>query len=345
MVAKRRDAFAPFYYQYFGSPPREKWSKAVSYIAHLLKLPPGSRDAIYRVFEDCEHAENNNEVYSSSANAHKSGRKKLIVHGTPEADIIFNIIEKGLGSTAATWVVNAYFTRRGEDIVSLQAVKNFVKYNPCVIIERNTAGKSGKDDEGSTWAQARVAQCLQYIEQIRIGALPVGAAVPENSPPPLKLDRLVLWDEKHFEQRLGPAGKHQTRVSRTADGMVAPPSEGGVFKERLKNMSHSGGQRLRCPRRGHPAWPAGAQGQRTGRCRRRGPGSISLVHEEAAYEPAQIYNEERDAPCAPGRAGGSRQPHGGRFRCHYGGHPGRSRDLRHLIFYSPRSLVFMRDAR
>ena len=192
-------------------------------------MPHGSRDAIYRVFEDCEEAESNNVSYSSSANAHNSGRHRLIIHGTTEANLIYNIMEQGLGSTAATFVVNAYLIRnnRSLETVSLHAVKNFVKDNPCIIIERNVGGKSGKDDESSTWAECRVAQCLQYLEQIRLGELPEGTPLPDDSPPPLRIDQIVFWDEKHFAQRLGQAGKHQTRVSRAADGSVVPPSDGG----------------------------------------------------------------------------------------------------------------------
>ena len=75
------------------------------------------------MFEDCEEAAS----YSSSAN---SGRHRLIVDGTPEANIIYDILEQGLGSTAATWVVSVYFTRKGENTVSLHVVKNFRKNNP-----------------------------------------------------------------------------------------------------------------------------------------------------------------------------------------------------------------------
>ena len=127
MAAKRRETFALFYYEYFGRPPREKWSRCVSYIANLLQVAPGSRDAIFRVFEDCECAEANEEVYSSSTNVSNSGRQRLIVDKTPEAKIIYDIIEQGLGSTSATFVVNAYFARKGcpERKVSLHAVKNF----------------------------------------------------------------------------------------------------------------------------------------------------------------------------------------------------------------------------
>ena len=186
MAAKRRETFALFYYQYFGSPSRDKWSKCVAYLARILQMSEGSRDSIYRVFEDCEFAESNDTSYSSSANASRSGRHPLIVDGTPEAQIIYDIIEQGLGSTAATFVANAYFIRNGANTVSLHAVKNFIKDNPCIIITRNTGGKSGKDDLTSTWAECRVAQCLQYLEQLRLGTLPAGAPMPDDSPPPYR---------------------------------------------------------------------------------------------------------------------------------------------------------------
>ena len=93
MADKRRESFAFFYYQNLGSPSRDKWPKAVAYIARILQVPDGSRDAIYRVFEDCEDAAS----YSGSANGSDSGRHRLIVDGTPEANIIYDILEQGAG--------------------------------------------------------------------------------------------------------------------------------------------------------------------------------------------------------------------------------------------------------
>ena len=120
-AAKRREAFALFYYQFFGSPSRDKWAKCVAYIAQILQVPDGSRDSIYRVFEDCEYAEHNDGSYSSSANASNSGRHRLIVDGTEEANIIYAVLEQGLGTEEATFVVNAYFTRKASRVCGVRA--------------------------------------------------------------------------------------------------------------------------------------------------------------------------------------------------------------------------------
>ena len=142
MANKRREAFAFFYTQVFSSPDRERWPTVVSYLAQIFHVPNGSRDAIYRVFEDCEEAESNNVSYSSSANAHNSGRHRLIIHGTTEANLIYNIMEQGLGSTAATFVVNAYLIRnnRSLETVSLHAVKRPLG----TAGGRDTSGRRGR---------------------------------------------------------------------------------------------------------------------------------------------------------------------------------------------------------
>lgn len=127
MAAKRRETFALFYFQIFGSPPREKWSRCVSFLAQLLKVPDGSRDAIYRVFEDCEHAGAKKELFSSSSNAHNSGRKKLIQHGTPE-ECMFKC-----------WTVAPTSKRIVEDIFALERVlRLIVDAKGCVVPDEAT---------------------------------------------------------------------------------------------------------------------------------------------------------------------------------------------------------------
>jgi hypothetical protein len=55
--------------------------------------------------------------------------------------------------------------------VSWSAVNAFVGRSNVVFRSRRQTQKSGKDDEDTTWAKARVAQCTQFLEQLRLGKL------------------------------------------------------------------------------------------------------------------------------------------------------------------------------
>ena len=64
--------------------------------------------------------------------------------------------------------------------------------------------KSSKAGEESEWAKARVAQYNMLLDRLE-GKINLS---------PIHLHALVLWDEKHKKQILGPMSKYQYRVYR-----------------------------------------------------------------------------------------------------------------------------------
>ena len=60
----------------------------------------------------------------------------------------------------------------------------------------NNNNKSGSNDENSTWALARCAQCEQFLNMLELGKLPRDCPeVTYSDIPPLRLHGVVFWDE------------------------------------------------------------------------------------------------------------------------------------------------------
>jgi hypothetical protein len=78
----------------------------------------------------------------------------------------------------------------------------------------------------------------QFIEQLRIGALPVNHPDVLNSPfTPKRLDGVLFCDQKHQKQKFGRGGKRQIRVARDENGKTMSVSKGGKFKKKQGSKS------------------------------------------------------------------------------------------------------------
>jgi hypothetical protein len=107
-----------------------------------------------------------------------------------------------------------------------------------IVVARRRTRKSGKDDVGTTWAQARLAFAEQLLEQLELGGLPPAArAVRMSQFPPLHLHAIAWWDEHHKKVILGHTSKLEARVYRNADGKAAVPADGGVLPEDKPNTN------------------------------------------------------------------------------------------------------------
>ncbi|KAJ1385737.1 hypothetical protein B484DRAFT_461248, partial [Ochromonadaceae sp. CCMP2298] len=96
---------------------------------------------------------------------------------------------------------------------------------------RRHTKKSGKEDEESTWAKSRVAQCDQFRLQLHLGTLnPDSAVVKASEFKPVLAHALVFWDENHKQCILGHTSKYETLVARNPfDNTPTAPQYGGVF--------------------------------------------------------------------------------------------------------------------
>jgi hypothetical protein len=75
-----------------------------------------------------------------------------------------------------------------------------------------------------------VAQCTQFLEQLRLGKLPPDSAeVVNSSLPPVHPDAIVSWDENHKKVVLGHTSKYENRVARNPFDNAPTPVEFGVI--------------------------------------------------------------------------------------------------------------------
>eukprot|EP00732_Lithocolla_globosa_P000604 Lithocolla_globosa_v1_NODE_207_length_5169_cov_7.885329.p4 type:complete len:164 gc:universal NODE_207_length_5169_cov_7.885329:1014-1505(+) len=115
--------------------------------------------------------------------------------GSQEATIIYNAQERGLGVTCTTILVNEYRGENEEKSVSWNVVEQFILKSDVIKKERRQTKKSGKDDEGTVWAQARLAQCLQWARRLALS--PTKKLRKGDEETFICLHGLVFWDEHH----------------------------------------------------------------------------------------------------------------------------------------------------
>ena len=113
--------------------------------------------------------------------------------------------------------------------VCWSVVQDFRRSSACIKITKRGTKKSGKDDVGSAWAKARLAQCKQFQTQRQLAqgahnTRGAGSTVLR----PLHLEAVAWWDEHHKKTLLGHVKKQEARVSRDpVTNVVCTPVEKG----------------------------------------------------------------------------------------------------------------------
>ena len=158
----------------------------------------------------------------------------IIKDNTEESVVLYDMLEK-VPIGQAVVILNTW--RRGQvpplDPISYSAVNNFVVHSNKVKITARGTQKSGKKDMNSPWAQARLGQCRQFKEQLRLGTLQNDHPDLQNAVwPPVYLHGLVFLDEKHQQTCLGLLQKNEILISRNEHGEPTAPEFGGSFPER-----------------------------------------------------------------------------------------------------------------
>jgi hypothetical protein len=170
----------------YGSPPESTWAKIglVKNIMKELNIPFGSHSSVQQVLKDFVKSQMTKSLYDARIGEKRRGRKPLILDMTPQAQIVYNAVEAGLSSAQTAVLVNKFRNSQTPYLkpVSWSAVENFIIRSECIKRGRRLTKKSGKDDEISDWAKARVAQCLQLKQQLEQALLP-GDIVVSNFPP------------------------------------------------------------------------------------------------------------------------------------------------------------------
>ena len=246
MASARRRAIQYFYVHVYGSPPECLWSGRVdakeggviAKISKRIGISSDSSRLVRKVLDDICASDATEEQYDADASvAH--GASPVLTLDMPEGQIALEALEKGVGLTEATVLVNQYrsIVDAALPMVSWSAVQGFNARCPASDTRKRATKKSGKDDAGGVWAQARAAQCRQFKRQLAlalaIAADPAKRAADKSGEPPLFLDGVAFWDEHHDKIRLGHVSKYETRLARDpATGNIALPDDGGEFPER-----------------------------------------------------------------------------------------------------------------
>ena len=125
--------------------------------------------------------------------------------------------------------------------ISWSNVASCLTNSELIVRQLRRRRKTGSFNPGSGWAQARKAQCEQFLFQLSLGEIPPEelqrreiASPPyrDSLPPPLRLHGIVFWDEHHKKCVLGGLGKFETRVYQNDEGVPTHPRDGGMLPQR-----------------------------------------------------------------------------------------------------------------
>jgi hypothetical protein len=228
---KRKTAIKYIFTNVLDSPDRSNWKnkKVISTIMEKLQMPSGSRQTVLKVLESTLAGEDVSKGLSNR------GRKRKFEDFSEEADFICDLFERTDSSdTTVTAIVNLLRVSKGcteVELTSRSALRNFRINSECLHTSARNDENKGSDDIDAAWSQARLAQCLQFQEQLRIGELDKDHPDVVNSPfTPKQLHAVLFCDQKHQKQKLGRGGKRQVRASRDATGKLTSVANGGKYK-------------------------------------------------------------------------------------------------------------------
>lgn len=235
----RKYAIKYMYEHVYGSPPVN--GHVIAAIMAKLEIPGGSFGSVRTVLQEVSTAAQNNDIYNPKKGESARGRKSILHDDCPEAELIFRALETNISTMNVAVIVNEFRAVQNppKSPVSFSAVERFVLRSNIINRTRRHTKKTGNTDAESTWAKARLAQCVQFLEQFRLGHLPDGHPdLQQPAYPPVKLHALVIFDENHKKCILGHSSKFENRIHRNDyDNAPTDPKFGGKLppkKDRTK---------------------------------------------------------------------------------------------------------------
>ena len=255
----RRLAVASVFVDVLGAPPKEEWRQdfgTVWQIAKLLRRPKGSYGSILRVLRELQRCALAGQEYTGERARDLSHARALLQIDSPDAAVMADAMERGLGLSKATAAVNTARVRRGLDPVGRSAVYSLhLRCKP--VVTAIELCKQGKTDPYSHWAVARYAWVTQLLlrlgeSDVRLPCLPVIDGVQTQGPVPLwycrerltaiDIRRVGWFDEVHMEPVIASGGvkakgrAKQVRYRR--DPVTGRPtgSDSGVLAPRKYRM-------------------------------------------------------------------------------------------------------------
>ena len=229
---QRRNAIA-YLFAKFGYPPEENWGHGYGVITDImtkLEIPSNSRTAVINILKDISSARLADEKYDpNNANKNK-GRRALLEDGTVQGIMVCRTLQRGVGITQTTWLLNRLRAKHGQKPVSWSAVKGYIIRSPLIKCQKRRTKKSGSTDENSEWARCGKAQCEEILFRIQMSRWNDSQKAAYKGPlTPLDPLLIKFWDEHHRKAVLGISQKHEYLVSENLEGHLAAEEEGGEF--------------------------------------------------------------------------------------------------------------------
>ena len=245
MHAARRYAICYVYETVMGAPPESAWggradsenAGVIAKIAARLSIPENSFRLVRKVLEDFTAAGAADERYDADACLRHGAAPKLELD-MEEGQLAAKCLATGMGLVHATIQVNEMREAMTppRPPISWSAVQSFEARCPAISTKKRATKKSGKTDETSEWAIARVAQCKQMQRQLKLGEEQASRqrVVGRSDEPPVHLDGLAIWDEHHHRIRLGHQSRYETRLCLHPEtGEVALEEDGSVWTDEM----------------------------------------------------------------------------------------------------------------
>ena len=234
--ANRRAAINYIFVGAMQSPAESRWNELdiVRIIMRMLGISKGSAESVKSQLRAILA-----QQQTGRKRKEMRGRKLSVPLDSPQARLIYRALSTGLSTLHTTVRLNRYRVAHGLPIISKSAIQGFVQRSDVIDRSRRLSIKSGKKDENSPWAKARLNQFKQFQYQLGYGDAVAKKEAFEVNPmyigaPPMNLDGIVWWDEHHRKVILGHVSKYENRVS-MKDGVVTSPAEGGVYPPKKPN--------------------------------------------------------------------------------------------------------------
>ena len=234
MSRQRRFAISFIFQHLLQCPPESEWNnlKTVNDIVNKLEIKENSRTSVIKIMREILIFKEKNKIYNPLNNLHSCGAKNIITDLEDCAQIIYLALGSGLSLQSATVMVNLFRTSQtqNKEPISWGTVRNFAKNSDLIKRHRRQTTKSGKSDPTTVWSQARKQQCIQLLEQFRLGTLdPNDEAVVNSHYDAMHIHGIVFWDEKHKQCIQGFSSKMETSISMDKNGNPTSPEAGGIF--------------------------------------------------------------------------------------------------------------------
>eukprot|EP00536_Pseudo-nitzschia_multiseries_P013397 jgi/Psemu1/35149/gm1.35149_g len=219
-----RQSIALIFENALETPPAEDWKElnTISFICDCFKNDRRAfRDTVIQVCTDVLYCQDNGIFYSGKGNYSTTGRPPIIALDSIEAEIVADSIESGNSVRMSTVIVNKYRKKLELPSFTYSAVRGcMLRLNP--LIKTVKRGKQGSKTKEDAWCRASFRWFAQLL--LRFGKIDfshaifpklLGEAYVENQPPPcydvallspLKLSRIVWFDEIHKQCHIGQSG-------------------------------------------------------------------------------------------------------------------------------------------